>query len=143
MIIASNERDVVRVRSNVRGEDVQLHRQGTPAAAARRLLTQYVADANRLATLPAFYNSLTPNCTTTMVKMTWAAGLKIPLDWRLIVNGYLPGYLCDRDAVDTQLSLQALQARAHIDDRAREADLSPQFSHLIRVGVPSPLSRAP
>jgi hypothetical protein len=70
--------------------------------------------------------------------MVRAAGDKVAFDWRLIVNGYLPGYLYDRRALDTRLALPELTALAHIDKHAREADLSPDFSRLIRVGVPSP-----
>jgi hypothetical protein len=137
--LAADERDVVRVRSNVRGEDVKLYRLRTPPAAARAILLEYVDDANALAKKPAFYNSLTTNCTTSIVKIMRAAGRTIPFDWRLIVNGYMPGYLYDEGAVDTRVSLQELEQRGSIDARAKAADLSTDFSKLIRVGVPSPL----
>ena len=138
VIIAADERDVVGVRTNVRREDVQLYRLGTRPEAARRLLLEYVTDANALSATPEFYNSLTTNCTTTIVKMIRAVGDMIPLDWRLIVNGYLPDYAYEQGALDTRLPLQELKARAHIDERAKLAGLSPDFSHLIRVDVPSP-----
>ncbi len=60
------------------------------------LLLQYVAEANNLKDNPAFYNSITTNCTTAVAKLIRTAGGTLPLDWRLIVNGYLPGYLYDR-----------------------------------------------
>ncbi|RWP26231.1 MAG: DUF4105 domain-containing protein, partial [Mesorhizobium sp.] len=62
-------RDVVGVRSNVRGEDVQIYRLKASPEAARALLLEYVLDANALSTTPEFYNSITTNCTTTIVKM--------------------------------------------------------------------------
>lgn len=138
VIIAADERDVVGVRSNVRGEDVQIYRLKASPDAARALLLEYVSDANALSTKPAFYNSITTNCTTTIVKMMRAVGDAVPLDWRLIVNGYLPEYAYDRGALDTRLPLSTLRELAHIDDRARKSGLSPDFSRLIRVGVPSP-----
>lgn len=138
VIIAADERDVVGVRSNVRGEDVQIYRLKASPDAARALLLEYVSDANALSTTPAFYNSITTNCTTTIVKMMRAVGDAVPLDWRLIVNGYLPEYAYDRGALDTRLPLSTLRELAHIDDRARKSGLSPDFSRLIRVGVPSP-----
>ncbi len=136
--LATTERDVVRVRSNVRGEDVRLYRLRASPEAARALLLEYVGEANELKKRPAFYNSITTNCTTAVVKLIRAAGDPLPLDWRLIVNGYLPGYLYDRRAVVTSIPLSELMALARIDDRARAADGSPDFSKLIRVGVPSP-----
>ena len=96
-------------------------------------------DANALAVKPAFYNSLTTNCTTTIVKLMRAAGRTIPLDWRLIVNGYMPGFLYDNGAVDVSIPLDELEKRGRINDRAKAADNSEDFSALIRAGVPSPL----
>jgi hypothetical protein len=109
VIIASDERDVVGVRSNVRGEDVQIYRLKASPDAARALLLEYVSDANALSTTPAFYNSITTNCTTTIIKMMRAVGDVVPLDWRLIVNGYLPEYAYERGALDTRLPLSTFQ----------------------------------
>jgi hypothetical protein len=141
VIIAADERDVVGVRSNIRKEDVQIYRLKASPAAARSLLLEYLSDANALSAMPKFYNSITTNCTTTIVKMMRAVGDVVPLDWRLVVNGYLPDYAYDRGALDTRLPLSELRARAHIDQRAAGAGLSQDFSRLIRVGVPSPLEQ--
>ncbi|MBV9247803.1 MAG: DUF4105 domain-containing protein [Acetobacteraceae bacterium] len=48
VIIAADERDVVRVRSNVRGKDVRIYRLRTPPEYARRLLREYLNAANNL-----------------------------------------------------------------------------------------------
>lgn len=138
MISAADERDVVGVRSNFRGEDVKIYRLKASPQQARALLREYVADTNALAATPAFYNSITSNCTTTVVKMMRLVGDKVPFDWRLIVNGYLPDYAYDRGAVDTSVSLAELRTVAHIGERARADGLSPNFSKSIRGGVPSP-----
>jgi Domain of unknown function (DUF4105) len=138
VIIAADERDVVHVRTNVRHEDVQLYRLGVPPEKARPLLLEYVVDANGLAETPRFYNSITMNCTTTIVKMMRIVGDSMPFNWRFIVNGYMPDYAYARGALDTKTSLPELKALAHVDKRANEAGHSPDFSQLIRVGVPSP-----
>jgi hypothetical protein len=139
--LATTERDAVRLRSNVRGEDARLYRLRTSPEQARSLLLEYVAEANELAKHPAFYNSLTTNCTTAVAKLVRAAGGTLPFDWRLIANGYLPGYLYDRGAVITTIPLSELMALARIHERAKAADRSPDFSRLIRVGVPSPVAQ--
>ena len=138
VILAADERDVIGLRANFRGEDVQIYRLKASPAAARLLLREYVSDANALAVTPAFYNSLTTNCTTTIIKMMRVAGDAVPTDWRLIVNGYLPEYAYDRGALDTSVSLSQLRSAAHIAARAHKDGLSPIFSQAIRVGVPSP-----
>lgn len=138
VILAADERDVVRLRTNIRHEDVQLYRLRAPPQRARPLLLEYVSDANGLAETPRFYNSITTNCTTTIVKMMRAVGDSMPFNWRFIVNGYLPDYAYARGALDTTEPLPELKKLAHIDKRAVEADNSPDFSRLIRVDVPSP-----
>ena len=45
--LATTERDSVRLRSNVRGEDVRLYRLNTPPEQARALLQEYVVEFDR------------------------------------------------------------------------------------------------
>lgn len=132
VLVAAEERDVVGVRTNIRGEDVQRYRLDIPRQIIRGLLLQYVADANRLAAQPAFYNSLTTNCTTTVVRMARALGDLLPADWRLIVNGYLPEYAYDRGALDRSRPMAELRAEARISPRALAVGLTPSFSQDIR-----------
>jgi Domain of unknown function (DUF4105) len=136
--LATTERDSVRLRSNVRGEDVRLYRLNTPPDQARALLKEYVVESTALAEQPKFYNSITANCATVVFKLVRAAGSTLPFDWRLVVNGFVPGYLYDHGAVVTTMPLSELMERARIREKARAADGSPDFPRLIRVGVPSP-----
>ena len=141
--LATTERDSVRLRTNVRGEDVRLYRLNTPPDQARALLTEYVVELTALAKHPKWYNSITANCATVVFKLVRAAGSKLPFDWRLVVNGFLPGYLYDHGAVVTTMPLSELMERARVSPQAKAADRSPDFSKAIRVGVPSPWDQAP
>lgn len=138
VIVAAEERDVVGVRSNIRGEDVQVYRLNTTPAAARAMLLQYVNDANELAEHPRFYNSITTNCTTVVFNMIRAVGDPLPLDWRLLLNGYLPEYAYDQGALDERSTMEELRSRSHISIAARRDNLSADFSQAIRAGVPVP-----
>jgi hypothetical protein len=135
--LATTERDTVRVRTNVRGEDVRLYRLNTPPDQARALLREYVVESTELDQQPKWYNSITANCATVVFKLARAAGSTLPFDWRLVVNGFLPGYLYDHAAVVTTMSLSELMERARVTPQAKAAGHSPDFSQLIRVGVPS------
>jgi hypothetical protein len=141
--LATTERDTVRLRTNVRGEDVRLYRLKTPPEQVRALLREYVVESTELAERPKWYNSITANCATVVFKLVRAAGSGLPLDWRLVVNGFLPGYLYDHGAVVTTMPLSELMERARVSPQAKAADQSPDFSRLIRVGVPSPWDSAP
>jgi Domain of unknown function (DUF4105) len=136
--LATTERDSVRLRTNVRGEDVRLYRLNTPPDQARALLREYVVESTELAQQPKWYNSITANCATVVFKLVRAAGSTLPFDWRLVVNGFLPGYLYDHGAVVTTMPLNELMERARVSPQAKAADQSSDFSRLIRVGVPSP-----
>lgn len=138
IVIAADERDLIGLRTNVRGEDVQLYRLKVPADHARVLLAGYVDDANALAARPQFYNSITSNCTTAIVRIMRLVGAHVPRDWRLLVNGYLPGYLYDQQRVDTRLPLDELIERSRVSDRAKAFGVRPGFSEEIRRGVPDP-----
>lgn len=136
IIVAAEERDVIGLRTNIRGEDVQLYHLNIGPVAARDLIEDYVRDANALAVRPAFFNSVTTNCTTAVFRMARADGDGIPFDWRMIVNGYLPEMVYDRGAVDTSIPLDELKQRSRISARGEAEGLTANYSQAIRIGVP-------
>ena len=137
-IIAADERDVVRVRSNIRGEDVRIYRLRMTPANAQVLLREYVEAANDLARAPRFYNTLTSNCTTLVFGMVRVIHPGVPMDARILLSGYLPNYAYDLGATDTSVSFEKLRDLSKIRDKAALADNNPDFSARIREGVPVP-----
>jgi hypothetical protein len=140
--VAADERDVIGVRTNFRGENVWLYRLKAPPEAARALLLDYFKSMNGLVEKPEWYNALLDNCTTSIrrhVQHLTPEGF--PLDWRLIVNGYLPELLYQRGSFYTGMPFAELKAISNIDARAKASGLGPDFSAQIREGLPNP--RAP
>lgn len=135
-IVATDERDAVRVRTNVRDEDVYLYRIDMPRPVMRELLLSYVEQANTLVERPRFYNTLTANCTTIVFDMVQSIIGGLPVDHRLLLTGYLPGYVQDIGGLQQGYSLDALRNRGRITGRARQADEAADFSRQIRQGVP-------
>lgn len=135
-VIASDERDVIRVRTNVRGEDGYLYRVRMPSAHMRSLFLAYIGQANELARKPRFYNTITVNCTTLVFQMMKRIIGHLPLDIRLLLSGYLPGYVYRVGGLDSRYSLQELRAFGLITDRARQSDRGDRFSADIRMGIP-------
>ncbi|MFK8034521.1 MAG: DUF4105 domain-containing protein [Hyphomicrobiales bacterium] len=138
IILATKEQDVVGVRSNIRDEDVHIFRMRAPPERARKLLEEYVREANDLAERPRWYNSFSTNCTTVIFKMLRLAGEGVPFDWRVVVNGYLPEMMHDRGSVNTSVSSAQLRELGRIAPRALAVGLGPRFSEAIRQGVPLP-----
>jgi len=135
-IIAADERDVVRLRTNVRGEDVFLYRLQLPQQAMRSLFLGYVGEANSLVDSPRFYNTITVNCTTLVYQMMKRIVGRLPLDYRLLFSGYLPEYVYRVGGLDRRYSLEELRQRGRITERARISDRSESFSADIRRGIP-------
>jgi hypothetical protein len=132
-LVAAPESDLIRVRTNVRGEDDYLYPLSISRAAMRALFLSYVATANRLAAAPAFYNTVTSNCATVVYRMARQLDPGLPLDVRLLFTGYLPGYLYKIGALDHRLTLRQWNEHARITERARASKPGEDFSAAIRA----------
>jgi hypothetical protein len=137
-IIAADENDVVRLRSNVRNEDVRIYHLRMSPAIAQKLLSEYVDEINEIARNPRFYNTLTSNCTTLVFKMVRVIHPGLPIDRRILLSGYLPNYAYDIGALDTSIPFEQLRKLSRIHDKAVQADSDLSFSERIREGIPMP-----
>jgi hypothetical protein len=136
--IIADERDLVRLRTNYRkGEDAYLYRARMTPEQGRKLFLDYLRRANELRERPEWYNALTDNCTTA-IRTQRAATDRAPWDWRMLVNGHLDELLYKRAMIATNLPFAELKKECHINRRARAAERSPEFSQLIRQGLPDP-----
>ena len=163
ILIAAEERDIVYTRSNARGEQVYLfpisHLQQSEVKA---LFELYLSAADDLDAQPAWYNTLTSNCTNIIFYMARiVSGERLPWDYRIWVSGWLPNYLYEVGMLDTdtgavqtgasknteQWSMETWYERTHINPKVVGFDNtvtldtshnSAQFSKQIRQGIPMP-----
>jgi hypothetical protein len=136
--IVGDERDLVRVRTDHRYEDVYMYRIRTTVENARELFRVYLARINELADRPEFYHLLSNNCTVNIVRYARAIGKPWRHDIRYLVNGFADSYLYSIGAVDTSLPFRELRRRSRITDVAKAAGDAPDFSERIRASLPSP-----
>lgn len=136
IFVVADERDLIGVRTNVRGEHVYLYRLRTQPSAVRELFLRYIAELNRLREQPEWYNAITQNCTTAIRGLTAPVAARSWRGWKIYLNGYLDELAYEIGAVDPTLPFAELHARSLIDDRARAAAGAPDFSHRIREGLP-------
>ncbi len=138
--VVADERDVVRLRTNYRGEQVFLYRLRAAPARARAVLESYLKTVDRLSQTPKWYNAFTKNCTTTIRGHVQAAGVHNPFNWRILANGKGDELLYSRRAINTSLPFAELRARSDITAKAKAADQDAGFSQRIREGLlPRPL----
>lgn len=134
--VAADERDLIRLRTDYRKEDVYLYRlQNAPLSRARALLESYIKHMNHLKDKPAFYHALALNCTSAITLHTQAINPDtLPTDWRLIANGHLDEMLYDFKRIRTDIPFSELRQLSHINQRAVNLQ-SKNFSQGIREGL--------
>ncbi len=135
--IASDERDVIRLRTNYRkDEEVYIFRTTVKPEMARKIFLDYLQRANELHRQPEWYNAITNNCTTNIaVSADEARHVHMRLDYRILLNGKMDEMMYEHGSLVTGgLSLPELKAQAHINPVAKAAGDSPDFSAIIRRG---------
>lgn len=132
-LIAADERDIIRLRTNIRGEDVYLYPVHMPKAGMRELFLSYVGTGNRLDVVPTFYNTVTTNCTTVVFRLLRALDPALPFDYRILLSGYLPSYIYQNQGFETGLTEAEFRRRAAISALGIAAGDSPDFSAAIRA----------
>ena len=136
--VVGDERDIVRVRTNFRHDDVYLYRIRTTPENARRLFLIYLSRINELYDQPEFYHLLSNSCTINIVRYARAVGKPGGFDFRHFLNGLIDSYLYSIGFLDTTLPFRELRRRSLINNAAQAADNAPDFSQRIRAAVPSP-----
>jgi Domain of unknown function (DUF4105) len=134
--VVADERDVIRLRTNYRKEEVHLYRLQVKPEFARHVFLDYLAEVNRLHDTPTWYNALTDNCTTSIRTHTIPYTRNRLLDWRIIINGKLDEMLYELGSLDQSLPFAELRRRSYINPVAQAADQDSDFSRRIRSGLP-------
>ena len=133
--VAADEKDLIRLRTNYRKEQVYGYRiKNIPLQYKRYLLESYLAHMNKLVTEPEFYHALLQNCTTGVSRhyKTFMPN-KSWIDWRLIANGHMDKLLYDLDLIETGVPFEQLRAMSRVDLRMQGLDEN-DFSNQLRQG---------
>lgn len=120
--IAADERDLIRLRTNIRKERVYLYRFQAPKQRIRALLESYLEEMNSLVEQPEFYNALTHNCTTTIQIHADATrpDAPPPLDWRIIATGHVDELLYDRGVISRDIPFAEFRKSSRVDLKMQE-----------------------
>lgn len=135
--VVGDERDIVGVRANHRGETTYLYPLNTPVENARQLLLIYLERINELADRPEFYHLFSNSCTINIVRYANASGRVGRFDIRHLFNGLVDSYLYHSGRVDTSLPFDELRQRSLINEAAQAAEGAPDFPERIRTSLPT------
>jgi len=138
--VIADERDVIRVRTTYRQprEDVYIYRISGSRENFRRVFLDYLKSINERRNRPVFYNTLTTNCTTSILLHTRINAESPPFSWKILLSGYVPHYLYELGRLDTTMPFAQLEKLSRANERACAADKDPAFSQRIREGLPVP-----
>ena len=132
--VLADERDVVRLRTNYRNDNVYLYPVRTTPENMRTALVDVLQRANRLRQRPEFYNTLWNNCTTNLARhVNRIAPGRVPRSYRLVLPGYSDEMALELGLLDTDLPIEQARRRFHINDRAHQHADAPDFSQRIRA----------
>lgn len=131
--VVADERDVIRQRTNYRHENVYLYRTTATPQVAQLLLSDVLARANQLAKKPEFYDTLTNNCTTNIVRhINRVRPNRVQYDVRMMLPGYSDQIAYNQGLIVPNGTFQQTRQRAYINPLAEQFADNENFSELIR-----------
>ncbi len=134
--VIADEKDPVLLRTKYRGDPVLLFPLNLTPAESRRAFEDALAYANKLKERPEFYNTLSNNCTTGILRHIEAARpTGILFDPRIVFTGLTDRVAYDFGLVADSISYEHARRRADITELANRYAASPLFSQRIRIGM--------
>lgn len=139
MFVLGDERDIVRLRTNIRKERVYLYRVNLPLQNLRQVLDDYLERVELLASRPEWYNSVTSNCTTNLFyhRQHHVPWWVMP---GIFLNGLSARAMYRAGALANSLPFKELQSRSNIRELALAAGDGEDFSQRIRAQMVQPTS---
>ncbi len=134
MYVFADEKDAVKLRTNYRKDMVYVYPVKTTEEKAKALFLDMMDRANKLKDKPEFYNSLTNNCTTNIVRhVNTITPQRLPKFSRDILLPATSDELAYQlGLIDTELSLEEARKKFLINDRALLYADATDFSLKIR-----------
>jgi len=135
-LIWATERDLLGVRTHVRGDDVFLFPTEVEPHKQRALLEGMMARTNQLAENPEWYNTLTATCTTSITKIVnQVTPGRVPLTWRALLPGYSAWTAWKRGILTKRGTFRETVAAAAISEKAKAVGLGEPGSHDYSISV--------
>lgn len=137
MYVIADERDVIKLRSNYRHDQVYLYPIKTTPAKARALLESMLTRAQKTALEPEFYHTILNNCTTNIADhVNEISPSRIPWTWTQLLPANADKTIYDLGLINTSLPFEQAREFFDINARAEQFAEDPDFSTRIRAPKP-------
>lgn len=135
MYIAADEKDSILVRANIRQSRVYVYpvKLSKPEN-ARLLLVDMLQRMNDLVVRPAWYNTLTANCTSLIAyHVNRVSARRISgFPWQLFFTAYADELALKSGLLDTNLSIDEARKRYDVTAKSQKIGYTEDYSRLIR-----------
>lgn len=133
MYVVGDERDLVRLRTNYRGDDVYVYRTKATPEQARQLFVDVMQRVNKLRSEPEFYNTVVNNCTTNIMHhVNQLAPGKIHYGLPVLLPGLSDRLAYDLGLLEDAGTFAATREQSNVSPIARQVGDRPDFSTAIR-----------
>ncbi len=131
-----SETDFVKLRSNYRKDEVIVYPIKTPAEKIQKLFVSMLKRADELSTKPEFYNTLTQNCTTSILgHVNELREEKIPWSLEALLPSHSDKIIYDLGLIDTDLSLEEAREYYKINELSEKFAEEENYSEKIRKQI--------
>ncbi len=133
MYVIADERDVVKLRTNYRKDDVFLYPVLTTREHMKTLFIDMIERANALAQKPEFYNTVTNNCTTNIAHhINSITPERISWDYRLLFPENSDVLAQELGLIAQGMSIEEARTKYQINAKAEQFADAEDFSNRIR-----------
>ena len=131
-----SERDFVKLRANHRKDEVIVYPIKTPKEKIQKLFISMLNRADELSKKPEFYNTLTQNCTTSILNhVNDIREEKIPWSIEALLPSHSDKIIYDLGLIDTDLSLEEAREYYTINELSEKFRTDQNYSEKIRKQI--------
>jgi len=133
MYVVADERDLIQLRTTQWHNDVYLYRTRATPEQAKSMFVDVMRRVNELAERPEFYNTLTNNCTTNIVRhVNRLVPNRVPFDYRVLVAGQADELAYELGLLETSTGFAQAREQARVNYLSYVYHDRPDFSARIR-----------
>jgi len=132
--VASDEKDAVLLRTNVRKSYVDMYPVKMTPEQSRILLVDMLKTMNDLGKKPDWYNTIWANCTSRIayhVNKIWPDALSM-ISWQLWLTGRADDLAFKKGLIDSDLPITEAREKYLITEKSQKIGYVPDYSVLIR-----------
>ena len=137
--VFADERDVLALRTDVRGEEVFVYRVPLPPDTLRAFFLAYLDETNQLAVRPRWYHALVDSCGINILERMRDATGQMRWDRQTFLNGRWDELLWEQGRIGRGLSFDELRRRSQVGPRRPAPQDQADYSEQIRADLPPAL----